>query len=92
MQFCDTDITNPYLITDIWAGGELRVHVSEAGLQSKSALFVLNGANAFAIKDSTATDWEIVQYRDAELQDDGSYILRHFLRGRLGTESVIPDE
>ena len=76
----------------VWAGGELRVHVSDAGLQSKSALFVLNGANAFAIKDSTATDWEIVQYRDAELQDDGSYILRNFLRGRLGTESVIPDE
>lgn len=75
---------------NLWAGDALRVRVSDNRLQSRSELAVLNGANVFAIKDAAAQDWEIVQYREAELQADGAYILRGFLRGQLGTEWLIP--
>ncbi|MEL6236938.1 MAG: host specificity protein, partial [Pseudomonadota bacterium] len=72
------------------------VHVKVYGgvLQSRSKLEVLNGANTLALRASGASDWEIVQFRDAELVGTGIYALSGFLRGQAGTEfladAVVP--
>ena len=48
----------------------------------------LAGANLCAIGDGTPDGWELFQFRDAELIAPETYVLRHRLRGQLGTESV----
>lgn len=52
-------------------------------LESVSELAVLNGANAALVGT------EIIQFKNAELVEEGKYILSGFLRGRLGTENEI---
>ncbi|MBV1863103.1 MAG: glycoside hydrolase/phage tail family protein [Rhodobacteraceae bacterium] len=73
----------------LWSEKSFRVRISGGALQSRSALEVLNGANALAIGDDDG--WEIMQFRDAVLEGDGSYTLSGFLRGQLGTEGVMAD-
>lgn len=70
--------------------GTVSVKLSRAGLESRSELDVLNGANVAAIGDGSASGWEIFQYRFAELQADGTYVLRGLLRGQLGTDADMP--
>ncbi len=53
-------------------------------LSSQSRLAVLNGGNIAALQSGTG--WEIIQFREAILQMDGSYTLSGLLRGRYGTE------
>lgn len=45
---------------------------------------LLAGANAAMVGD------EIIQFGKAELRDDGTWLLSHLLRGRLGTEWAVP--
>lgn len=50
---------------------------------------VLAGGNAVAVRstaDSDNSGWEILQFRTATLNGDGSYTLSGLLRGRLGTD------
>ncbi|MCP5085875.1 MAG: host specificity protein [Rhodobacteraceae bacterium] len=73
-----------------WAEAQsLGVRFSAGGVESKSELEVLNGANALALGDGTG-EWEILQFRDAALQPNGEYLLAGFLRGQLGTDAHIP--
>ncbi|WP_306115126.1 MULTISPECIES: glycoside hydrolase/phage tail family protein [unclassified Roseovarius] len=51
----------------------------------------LAGANLCAIGDGTPDGWEVFQFRDAELIAEDTYVLRHRLRGQLGTEFIRPD-
>lgn len=51
---------------------------------------VLNGFNVAAIRTYDSGGWEIIQYRDAVLQPDGSYTLTGLLRGRKGSEWAMP--
>jgi hypothetical protein len=53
---------------------------ADMALESRSELTVLNGANAALVGG------EIVQFRNAVLEGDGSYTLSGLLRGRRGTE------
>ena len=48
----------------------------------------LAGANLCAIGDGTPDGWELFQFRDAELVAEDTYVLRHRLRGQLGTETA----
>jgi len=73
----------------LWSEDSFGVRLSGGALQSRSELEVLNGANALAIGDGDV--WEVMQFRDAVLEGDGSYILSGFLRGQLGTEGVMAD-
>ncbi len=68
-------------------GGRIRVRLlrGEATLESRSPLAILNGANLARVGD------ELIQFREALLQSDGSYLLRGLLRGRHGTEHAIAD-
>lgn len=66
-------------------GSQIRVRLlrSEATLESRSQLAVLNGANLAKIGD------EMIRFREATLQTDGSYLLRGLLRGCHGTEHAM---
>ncbi|MEL6994222.1 MAG: glycoside hydrolase TIM-barrel-like domain-containing protein [Pseudomonadota bacterium] len=76
--------TAPSGLTD--TGAPLRVKMVSGELQSVSDLAFLNGANLCAIGDGTSNGWEVVQFRDAELIDANTYLLRNLLRGQGGSE------
>jgi hypothetical protein len=57
--------------------------LADMELESRPALSVLNGANAALVGN------EIIQFRSAVLEADGSYTLSGLLRGRRGTEWAI---
>lgn len=48
---------------------------------------LLSEGGAFAL-ESPGGGWEVMQYRDAEQDEDGTWILRHLIRGRLNTETT----
>ena len=77
--------------TGLWDyGPPLRVRMVGGMLASASDLAVLNGANAIAIGDGSGGNWEIFQFRDAQLVAPDSYELSVRLRGQLGTDGVMP--
>lgn len=61
-------------------------------LISRSEDAVLAGKNSLAIHNPYLDLWEIVQFQDALLVEDGRYLLSKLLRGQLGTEQAMPDE
>jgi hypothetical protein len=69
-----------------WTIGAIRVRIGFGTLASRSAADVLAGANAAAVE--TAAGWEILQFRDADLQGDGAWLLSGLLRGQRGTEKA----
>jgi hypothetical protein len=66
----------------------LSVRLSDGDLDSATSLEVLNGANRAALVGGDGSA-EIVQFRTATLEADGSYTLTGLLRGRRGTEDLI---
>lgn len=76
----------------LWDNGPpLRVKLVGGELASASETAVLNGANAVAIGDGSAANWEVFQFRDAQLVAPDTYELSVRLRGQLGTDGVMPD-
>ena len=76
-----------------WDGGNavsLRLF-GGAQLLSLTEAQVLGGAGAVAVEDPATGQWEVLQYRDAELVGAGAYVLRTLLRGQLGTEGALGD-
>jgi hypothetical protein len=69
-------------------GEGLFVRMRHGTLESVSDLALLGGANLCAIGDGTPDGWELFQFREAELVAPDTYILRHRLRGQLGTEGA----
>ena len=67
----------------------IKADFTSTELQSQSELSVLNGENAFAI-GSEETGWEIVQAQTISYEPDGTAILTKLLRGRLGSEALMP--
>lgn len=63
------------------------VLLSSGTFSSATDIGVLGGANAIAIQ--SGGDWEIVQFRDAELVATNMWRLSHLLRGRRGTERAM---
>lgn len=68
----------------------VRLTDDDAELSSITSLGLANGMNLCAISRGTAgspvdTEWELLQFRDAELIADKTYILTGFLRGRKET-------
>ncbi|MBY6138464.1 glycoside hydrolase/phage tail family protein [Leisingera daeponensis] len=72
-------------------GADLQVKLISGSLESRTAEAVLNGANAAAIGDGTPGNWELLQFREAELIAPRTYLLRGRLRGQQGTDAVMPD-
>ncbi|WP_264213725.1 baseplate multidomain protein megatron [Leisingera thetidis] len=71
-------------------GADLQVRLIFGALESRRAEAVLNGANAAAIGDGTPGNWELFQFREAELIAPRTYLLRGRLRGQQGTDALMP--
>ncbi|MBU2960144.1 glycoside hydrolase/phage tail family protein [Citreicella sp. C3M06] len=69
----------------------LRVRLFSGALQSISMARLLAGGNVMAIGDGSPGNWEIFQYRDAELVGTDTWELSTRLRGQLGTDGIMPD-
>lgn len=85
---CQTPLA-PAPIGRIDRGEGLVVRMLSGGLQSVDDPAFLGGANLCAIGDGTPDGWELFQFRDAELVAQDTYVLRHRLRGQLGTEGAM---
>ena len=69
-------------------GAGLIVQMLSGTLESVDDAALLGGANLCAIGDGSPDGWELFQFRDAELVAENTYVLRHRLRGQLGTEAA----
>ncbi|MDA3857612.1 MAG: glycoside hydrolase/phage tail family protein, partial [Roseovarius sp.] len=69
-------------------GEGLVVRLLHGALESITDAAFLSGGNLCAIGDGTPDKWELFQFRDAELVGPDTYILRHRLRGQLGSEAA----
>ena len=70
-----------------WQRVSWDVIVQTGGLSSAGEGAVLNGANRLAV-ELPGGEWEILQFRDAELVSEDTYRLRMLLRGLRGTDAL----
>jgi hypothetical protein len=66
-------------------GSRTRVKLYGGALSSATDSAVRSGANAAAIRRGDGA-WEVLQFANAELVDEGTYELSRLIRGQLGTE------
>jgi Putative phage tail protein len=75
----------------VWdRGPALRVKIVGGELASADPVSVLNGANAMAIGDGSAANWEVFQFATAEIVAPDTYDLSLRLRGQAGSDGVMP--
>ncbi|MDE4172634.1 glycoside hydrolase TIM-barrel-like domain-containing protein [Phaeobacter sp. PT47_59] len=72
-------------------GADLQLRLISGQLETREALAVLNGANVAAIGDGSNGNWEVFQFREAELVAPNTYFLRGRLRGQLGSDGLMPE-
>ncbi len=71
-------------------GAALQVKLKSGALQSRNVEALLSGANLAALGDGSAGNWELFQFRDAELMAPDTFLLSGRLRGQLGTDGLMP--
>jgi len=71
--------------------GVVQVRLVRGDLSGISELSLLNGGNAAAIGDGSPENWEIIQFRDAELVGENTWHLSVLLRGQQGSDGLMPD-
>ncbi|MCH2163111.1 MAG: hypothetical protein MK098_00430 [Marinovum sp.] len=71
-------------------GAGLEVRFNGGSLQEVTRTALLNGANAAAIGDGSAGNWEVFQFEAAELIAENTYRLSRRLRGQAGSDGVQP--
>jgi hypothetical protein len=72
-------------------GPPLIVTLAGGALSSATEEAFLSGANALAIGDGNAANWEVIQFRHAEMLGPDRWALRTRLRGQLGTDALMPE-
>ncbi|MBE3639729.1 baseplate multidomain protein megatron [Mangrovicoccus algicola] len=72
-------------------GDPLTIDLAAGVLSGTDWASLLNGANALAIGDGQGGAWEIFQFLDHELDENGRAVIRNRLRGQQGTDAFIPD-
>ncbi|WP_136442344.1 baseplate multidomain protein megatron [Pacificoceanicola onchidii] len=72
-------------------GDALRVRLQSGSLQSISDEALLAGGNLMAIGDGTPGNWELLQFREADLVEEDVWELRNRLRGQAGSDGLMPD-
>ncbi|MCC1493412.1 glycoside hydrolase/phage tail family protein [Cognatishimia sp. F0-27] len=72
-------------------GPALDIRLSSGLLHSVTDAQLLGGANLMAIGDGSPDNWELFQFRDAELISEGYWRLSHRLRGQAGSDAVMPE-
>ncbi|MGG7565658.1 baseplate multidomain protein megatron [Rhodovulum sp. DZ06] len=83
----DLPAGDPWLFT---RHAPVRVEMLSGTLQSADRLALASGANLCALSTPDG-QWELLQFQQADLQPDGTYLLSRFLRGIAGTEVLIGD-
>ena len=77
-------------VPGLWdRGAALRVKLVDGALSSIDPMALFSGGNAAIIRAPGATDWEVFQFRDAELVAPDTWALSMRLRGQVGTDGVI---
>ena len=71
-------------------GAALQIRLASGTLASISQDELLAGGNLMAIGDGSPDNWEIFQFRDVQILEDGRWLLSHRLRGQLGSDALIP--
>ena len=69
---------------------ELKVALQEGALASVTESEFLNDVNAALVGNST-NGWEVILFKDAVEEEDGSYTLSTIMRGRRGTDALVND-
>ncbi|HEX3486128.1 MAG TPA: glycoside hydrolase/phage tail family protein, partial [Micropepsaceae bacterium] len=69
-------------------GNQLWITLYRGALSSLSDIDVYAGSNTLAIENADG-EWEVLQFRDAELVGPGQWKLTTLLRGQAGTESAM---
>lgn len=72
-------------------GPALRVRFGAGQVSSAEELAVLAGANALAIGDGSAGNWEVMQFAEATMVAPQTYDITLRLRGQAGTDAVLPE-
>ncbi|WP_127111756.1 baseplate multidomain protein megatron [Shimia sediminis] len=72
-------------------GDGLQVKLITGAFESISEERLLNGDNLAMIGDGSSGNWEVFQFRDAELIATNTWWLSHRLRGQLGSDRLMPD-
>ncbi len=72
-------------------GDAVQVNLISGQLESVDEDALLSGANMAAIGDGTSDNWEVFQFKTAELIGTNSYLLSERLRGQAGSDGLIPD-
>lgn len=70
-----------------WIDRPLRIRLSVGQLAGRDDGAVLAGANALAVASASGT-FEVMQFADARLDSDGSWVIGRLLRGQAGTEDA----
>ncbi|MEM9705077.1 MAG: glycoside hydrolase TIM-barrel-like domain-containing protein [Pseudomonadota bacterium] len=70
-----------------WDRRTVRVRLNSGHLASRPSIDVFSGANAIAVETASGS-WEVLQFEQAVLQEDGAYLLSGLLRGQRGTEAA----
>ncbi|WP_108260331.1 baseplate multidomain protein megatron [Mangrovicoccus ximenensis] len=73
-------------------GDPLVIDLASGELSGTDWDSLLNGANALAIGDGQGGPWEIFQFLDHSLDENGNAVVSLRLRGQQGTDVFIPDE
>ncbi|GAA6189407.1 glycoside hydrolase TIM-barrel-like domain-containing protein [Litorivita sp. NS0012-18] len=73
-------------------GEGLVVKLTSGALSGIDDEALLNGGNLMAIGDGSAGNWELFQFRDAQLVGENTYLLKHRLRGQLGSDVLMPSQ
>ena len=68
----------------------LEVKLTNGTLSSVDEAALLSGANTAAIGDGSKDNWEVIQFRKAELIAPRTYRLSELLRGQAGTDGLMP--
>ncbi len=67
-----------------------RVKLGSGALASQDDARVLGSANIAAIRNSEGS-WEVIQFANAELVAENTYLLSRLLRGQQGSEWAMPE-
>jgi hypothetical protein len=72
------------------SGNAFRVQLFGGALASVSDARLLDGANVAAVRQPDGR-WELLQFGNAELVGENTYLLSRLLRGQAGSESAMSD-
>lgn len=87
-----TQTEMPHACTGMYDHGPvLQVRLVSGILETVDEAALLAGANLAAIGDGSSGNWEVFQFRTADLIGPQTYQLGERLRGQAGTDGIMPD-